>query len=108
MLSSCTGPSAAKCGPARATTRVQIDISEVVGNFPDFRVAVIVAKGIDIHSERPPELAAIIAEREATCRERWGKTELSEIPGIAAWRKAYRAFGVKKTSYRSAVERLVK
>ena len=34
--------------------------------------------------------------------------ELSEIPGVAAWRKAYRAFGIKKTSYRSSVERLVK
>jgi DNA/RNA-binding domain of Phe-tRNA-synthetase-like protein len=33
---------------------------------------------------------------------------LSEIPGIAVWRRAYRAFGIKKTSYRSSVERLVK
>ena len=30
------------------------------------------------------------------------------IPGVAAWRRAYRAFGIKKTSYRSSVERLVK
>ena len=59
-------------------------------------------------SERPAELAALIAEREAACRERWGKTDLAEIPGIAAWRKAYRAFGIKRTSYRSSVERLVK
>ena len=34
--------------------------------------------------------------------------ELSDIPGVAAWRKAYRAFGIKKTSYRCSVERLVK
>jgi DNA/RNA-binding domain of Phe-tRNA-synthetase-like protein len=33
---------------------------------------------------------------------------LSEIPGIAAWRAAYKGFGIKKTSYRSSVERLVK
>ena len=37
-----------------------------------------------------------------------GRVELSEIPGIAAWRAAYKAFGIKKTSYRSSVERLVK
>jgi DNA/RNA-binding domain of Phe-tRNA-synthetase-like protein len=34
--------------------------------------------------------------------------ELSAIPGVAAWRAAYRAFGIKRTSYRSSVERLVK
>jgi DNA/RNA-binding domain of Phe-tRNA-synthetase-like protein len=34
--------------------------------------------------------------------------ELADIPGVAAWRKAYRAFGIKRTSYRSSVERLMK
>ena len=34
--------------------------------------------------------------------------ELSAIPAVAAWRGAYRAFGIKKTSYRSSVERLIK
>jgi DNA/RNA-binding domain of Phe-tRNA-synthetase-like protein len=61
-----------------------------------------------ILAERPPELVALIAEREAACRARWGGTELSAIPGIAVWRAAYRAFGIKKTSYRCSVERLVK
>ncbi|HWA81956.1 MAG TPA: phenylalanine--tRNA ligase beta subunit-related protein [Fimbriimonadaceae bacterium] len=87
---------------------MRIDISEIAGNFPGFRVAVVLAEGLEIAAERQPELAATIAEREAACRERWGKMELSEIPGIAVWRKAYRAFGIKKTSYRSSVERLVK
>ncbi|MBN8994487.1 MAG: hypothetical protein J0H94_04625 [Rhizobiales bacterium] len=89
---------------------MQIDISEISGNFPDFRVAVVVAENLEISAERPPELAALIAEREEACRKRWGagEMELSEIPGVAVWRKAYRAFGIKKTSYRSSVERLVK
>jgi DNA/RNA-binding domain of Phe-tRNA-synthetase-like protein len=87
---------------------MHIDISEMVGDFPDFRVAVVATERIEIDPGRPKELAAIIAEREAKCREAWGKTELSEIPGIAVWRKAYRAFGIKRTSYRSSVERLVK
>jgi DNA/RNA-binding domain of Phe-tRNA-synthetase-like protein len=89
---------------------MQIDISEIAGNFPDFRVAVVVAENLDIVAERPPELAALIADREQACRAKWGtgEIELSEIPGVAAWRKAYRAFGIKKTSYRSSVERLVK
>ncbi|HZP19926.1 MAG TPA: phenylalanine--tRNA ligase beta subunit-related protein [Bauldia sp.] len=87
---------------------MHLDISDIVGDFPDFRVAAIVVEKLEIHSERPPELAALIRAHEDACRERWGKTELGEIPGVAAWRRAYRAFGIKKTSYRSSVERLVK
>lgn len=33
---------------------------------------------------------------------------MSAIPGVAAWRAAYKGFGIKKTSYRSSVERLIK
>ena len=33
---------------------------------------------------------------------------LTAIPGVSAWRTAYRGFGIKKTSYRSSVERLLK
>jgi DNA/RNA-binding domain of Phe-tRNA-synthetase-like protein len=87
---------------------MRIDISEVADRFPDFRVAVVVARGLVIPASRPPDLQAIIAEREAAARAKWSGAELSEIPGIAAWRTAYRAFGIKKTSYRSSVERLVK
>jgi len=87
---------------------MQIDISEIAERFPDFRVAAVVATGVTIPAMRPPELGALIAEREAACRAKWGGRELSEIPGIAVWRTAYRAFGIKKTSYRCSVERLVK
>ena len=53
-------------------------------------------------------LDAEIAAAEARARETWGAVELSAIPGVAAWRVAYRGFGIKKTSYRSSVERLLK
>ncbi|MCB1495239.1 MAG: hypothetical protein KDJ86_05600 [Bauldia sp.] len=87
---------------------MQIDISDIAADFPDFRVAVVIADGLEIGADRPEALDALIAEREAAAREQWAGTELAEIPGIAAWRRAYRAFGIKKTSYRSSVERLVK
>ena len=87
---------------------MRIDISEVAATFPEFKVAVVVARGLAIEAARPPELGAIIGAREAACRAEWSGVELSEIPGIAVWRRAYRAFGIKKTSYRSSVERLVK
>lgn len=86
----------------------RIDISGVVDDFPDYRVAVVVARDLVITPARPELLADHIATLEETARAAWAGTELSQIPGIAAWRKAYRQFGIKKTSYRSSVERLVK
>ena len=34
--------------------------------------------------------------------------ELAAIPEVTAWRAAYKGFGVKRTSYRSSAERLIK
>ncbi|MBB4304882.1 DNA/RNA-binding domain of Phe-tRNA-synthetase-like protein [Rhodobium orientis] len=87
---------------------MKLDITDIISDFPAFRVAVLIAKDLSIRQERPAELDAVIAERMAACREHWGDTALAEIPGIAVWRRAYRAFGIKQTSYRSSVERLVK
>jgi DNA/RNA-binding domain of Phe-tRNA-synthetase-like protein len=86
----------------------RLDIAALAQRFPDFRVAAILAKDLVIPGERPPRLDAIITEHERLCRERWNGTDLSAIPGVAAWRAAYKGFGIKKTSYRSSVERLVK
>ena len=86
----------------------KLDISEVVERFPDFRVAAIVAEWDTAPSARSDAAAREIARREAECRSRWAGVELSAIPGVAAWRTAYRGFGIKKTSYRSSVERLIK
>lgn len=87
---------------------MKLDISAVSADFPDFEVAVVIATGLAITPVRPAPLEALIAAREAETRARWQGQALAEIPGIAAWRRAYRAFGIKRTSYRSAVERLVK
>jgi DNA/RNA-binding domain of Phe-tRNA-synthetase-like protein len=87
---------------------VQVTIADITNAFPHYRVAVVVAEGLTIAPERPAALDALIAEREAAARAQWDGTELSQIPGIAAWRAAYKAFGIRQTRYRSSVERLVK
>ena len=87
---------------------LSLSIADLIPRFPDVRVAVVVAENCVIPPERSPALDALIAAREEACRAAWQGRELSEIPGIAAWRAAYRGFGIKKTSYRSSVERLVK
>ncbi len=86
---------------------MKLDISDLSETFPDFRVAAVVVTGASIGS-RSAELSQAIAVREAAFRETWGDVALSDIPGVAVWRAAYRAFGIKKTSYRCSVERLAK
>jgi DNA/RNA-binding domain of Phe-tRNA-synthetase-like protein len=87
---------------------MELSIAELLPRFPAVRIAAVVAEELAIPAERPAELAALVAAREEQCRARWAGLELSAIPGIAAWRAAYKAFGIKSTSYRSSVERLVK
>ena len=85
-----------------------LTIAEIVDRFPDFRVALVIAEDLKIGESRSEALAADIAAAEDACRRRWNGTELSAIPGVAAWRSAYKGFGIKRTSYRSSVERLIK
>lgn len=87
---------------------MRASIEDIIADFPSYRVAIIVTESMDIPADRPPALDEIIDEIEVATRSRWSETPLSEIPGIADWRAAYRAFGIKKTSYRCSVERLVK
>ncbi len=85
-----------------------LDISEVLPDFPDYRVALVVAEGLEIGAERTPELARAVTEVEAEVAGFLGEKPLGEIPELRVWRAAYKAMGVKKTSYRSSAERLLK
>ena len=87
---------------------MHITIEDVADAFPRYRVAVVVAEDLSIAPERPAALDAQIAASEAAARADLAGQELSQIPGVAAWRAAYKAFGIKQTRYRSSVERLVK
>lgn len=51
--------------------------------------------------------ADFLAEQQATLR-RIGDTPLSQIDSLAAWRAAFRRFGVDPTQYRSAAEALLR
>lgn len=90
------------------TASVTLDVSEVVAKFPTFRVAVMVARDLKLTSVRTPAIDAFVAESESISAAAMAGSELSDIPELVVWREAYKAFGVKKTSYRSSVERLLK
>ena len=85
-----------------------LSIAELVSAFPKFRVALVIAEGLDLSPTRRAALDTLIREREKAARTRWHDVELSAVPGVAAWREAYKGFGIKRTSYRSSVERLLK
>jgi DNA/RNA-binding domain of Phe-tRNA-synthetase-like protein len=85
-----------------------LSIEELTERFPHFRVAFVLAEQLAIAPERSPRLVREIAAAEDECRRRWAGMELGAIPEVAAWRAAYKGFGVKRTSYRSSAERLIK
>ena len=87
---------------------MMLDIGDVLPAFPDFRVALLVAAPLAIPATRSPAVEEILSRTAAAVAAELGAAVLADLPELAAWRAAYRAFGVKKTSYRSSVERLLK
>ena len=85
---------------------IGLDISELLPDFPDTRVALVVAS--ELEPESAPALARAVAEVEAEVAGFLRGRAHAEVPELQVWRAAYKAMGVKKTSYRSSVERLLK
>ena len=56
----------------------------------------------------PAALADAYTQEQRATIARVGSTPLSELPSIVAWRRAFRAFGVDPTQYRSAAEALLR
>jgi DNA/RNA-binding domain of Phe-tRNA-synthetase-like protein len=79
----------------------------VIERYPGVVGGVIHATGVRNGPTPAPLLAAFEAEQAAVLA-RIGATPLSELPSIAAWRRAFRAFGVDPTGYRSAGEALLR
>jgi DNA/RNA-binding domain of Phe-tRNA-synthetase-like protein len=80
---------------------------EIVARFPAVVGGVLHVE--DIRSGPSPEaLADAFATEQRAVLERLGDTPLSEVPSLGAWRRAFRAFGVDPTAYRSAAEALLR
>src|SRR5436305_619427 len=80
---------------------------ELVKRFPAIAGGVIYAQGM-ANGPTPRALqAAFQAEQQATLL-RIGATPLSQVETLAAWRSAFREFGVEPTQYRSAAEALLR
>ncbi len=80
---------------------------EILARYPDVVGGIILASGM-INGPTPASLlAAFQAEQQATLM-RLDNTPLSQVPALAAWRIAFRGFGVDPTQYRSAAESLLR
>ncbi len=80
---------------------------EIINRYPSIVGGVIYARDMTNGPTTPQLQAAFEAEQQATLR-RIGDTPLSQLPPLAAWRGAFRAFGVEPTQYRSAAESLLR
>ena len=80
---------------------------DIIERFPAVVGGVIHATGVH-NGPTPPRLAAAFRDETLATRTRIGETPLSELPTLAAWRKAFRGFGVDPTQYRSAAEALLR
>ncbi|MDX1400969.1 MAG: phenylalanine--tRNA ligase beta subunit-related protein [Kiloniellales bacterium] len=87
---------------------MRCSINDIVGDFPDTQIAFVLARNVKVSQGRSPDLASEILKGEKQTLERYRGQELASIPEIHDWRRAYKGFGIKKTSYRSSVERLLK
>ncbi len=80
---------------------------EVAERYPAIRAGVAHAAGLTNRPSGPELLAELRAEQRAAA-DRLAVTTIADLPSIAAWRRAFSAFGAKPTQYRSAAEALLR
>ena len=77
---------------------------------PDYRVMLVVIDGLTPASGSQTTSAAdeLIAAAEAHAQDLLAESPVAELPHIAAWREAYRAFGAKPQRTRNSLEALTR
>ncbi|WP_170225500.1 B3/B4 domain-containing protein [Pseudonocardia cypriaca] len=79
----------------------------VLDRYPDVRAGVVVAAGLT-NGPTPPALFERYRTAQKEVADRLATTPPAALPSIAAWRRAFAAFGAKPTQYRSAAEALLR
>ena len=79
----------------------------ILARFPNICGGVILAQELH-NSPTPAAFQETFLAEQRLVLQRIGQTPLSELPSLAAWRQAFRAFGADPTKYRSACEALLR
>jgi DNA/RNA-binding domain of Phe-tRNA-synthetase-like protein len=79
----------------------------ILSQYPHLNGGVILSSNLK-NGPTPAELNEAFVEEQQQVLARIGNRPLSELEPLAAWRKAFRGFGVNPTKYRSAVEALLR
>jgi DNA/RNA-binding domain of Phe-tRNA-synthetase-like protein len=74
---------------------------------PDYRALLLAVDGI-VPGPSDPESEQLLRAAEAAAREARAERPVDELPHVAAWREAYRAFGAKPQRTRNSLEALVR
>jgi DNA/RNA-binding domain of Phe-tRNA-synthetase-like protein len=80
---------------------------DILNHFPLTAGGVLIAKGFKNRPSSPDVQSLYLTEQKMILAQ-IGSTPLSELPTLAGWRTAFRAFGVDPTGYRSAAEALLR
>lgn len=80
---------------------------EIIETFPDIRGGVLVAGGV-VNGASPPDLVERYRAEQQAAVAQIGDRSLADLPSLAAWRRAFRGFGVDPTKYRNAAESLLR
>jgi DNA/RNA-binding domain of Phe-tRNA-synthetase-like protein len=78
---------------------------------PDYRALLLAVDGITpVTGATPADEAseALLAAAEAAARKALAEQPVDELPHVAAWREAYRAFGAKPQRTRNSLEALLR
>ena len=74
---------------------------------PDYRAVLLAVDGL-VSSPSDDASEALLQQAEAVARQALREHPVDQLPHIAAWREAYRAFGAKPQRTRSSVEALTR
>lgn len=74
---------------------------------PDYRVMLLAVDGIE-PGPGDETSEALLRKAESTATEAMQGRKVDELPHIAAWREAYRAFGTKPQRFRNSLEALMR
>lgn len=74
---------------------------------PDYRGLLIAVHGLNPQADQAGS-EALLVRAEETARDLLAETPVEELPHVAAWREAYRAFGAKPQRTRNSLEALTR